>query len=176
MNRTNEELNALFKQVVADMKAAGIYVPLERLVKLRFNAPMARAWGKCRYSRLDFGTYRCEISLSKALCQNGTERAFKRTAAHELIHLCHPGQGHGLSFKHEAAILQNAYPDIYDISRCTEASRVFENQDDMMDAFKFIITCPSCGQKWGYNKATQIVRFPETYHCRVCKVDLKRLK
>ncbi len=173
--RTKEELDKLFEEAVNDMKAAGISPPMERLTKLEYNARFSRAWGKCRYHHLDFGLYRCEIRLSEKLCQLGTDDAIRQVAAHELIHLCHPGEGHGFAFKEEAGKLNRAFPERYQIERCTPAAKV-AGDGDTDKLFKYIVQCPKCGYKWGYDRNCQTVRFPATYRCRKCKCGLERVK
>ena len=174
--RTEEQLQELFNQAVADMKAAGIDIPMERLRRVTYNRVM-RPWGLCHYNHVAFGVWRCEISFSRALCQFGTDMAFRRTAAHELIHLCKPATGHGWQFKELARIMHEAFPERYDITRCSEPERVFENASEgIAQAFKYVIKCPKCGHVWGHNRMSNVVRNPSSYHCKACKCDLVRVK
>lgn len=72
--------------------------------------------------------------------------------------------------------MRMTFPDKYDITRCTGSEKVFENAEDAMSAYKYVVKCPKCNQRWGYDRMSKFVKFPWLYHCGKCGCELKREK
>ena len=47
---------------------------------------------------------------------------------------------------------------------------------EVWDNYKYIVYCPNCGAKWGYNRKVKIVKEPESFWCTKCGSTKGRLK
>ena len=174
-------LPELFNEAYADAEAAlssRFRLPRKEQIYVLYNQRIGRAWGNAKPWHCN--PYTRMIKLSVDLCKHTNANAILNTMIHEIIHCCGIWN-HRRDFKIAAAIVNRMFPGKYDVSRCTSAD--FKMSDEQMDeAYSYILECPECGMKWGFKRMTKYVKHAELCWCTKCrkekgkKVFLKRVK
>ena len=92
------------------------------------------------------------IRISKTLLETYNDHAIKETLIHEILHACHPFDGHRKGWKRDAKIISNATE--YNITRLSTPYDKDIKDDEINWMFK--IECLGCGQKWLYTKPKNV--------------------
>ena len=167
---TTTTLVDLYIEAYRDVESAGLPVADFNKINVLYNQRLGGAWGNCT----DHGGGRFTVRFSKTLCQHTSENSILNTMAHELIHACGI-RGHKRDFKLAGQRLMAKFPGKYNVSRCTGAEEKMDN-GQMMEAYKYIIGCPKCGMKWGYQRFSRAVQNVDFCTCPKCHSHLDRIK
>lgn len=165
----NPELESLIAEARQDMEAVGL--PLPSADRFTYVIKTMRSWGTCHYQRY-YSSYKFTIALSTQL-MTCDRQAKMNTLTHEFIHACYPGEHHGTMFKRACHILNEAFPDKYDLSRTTSASKKM-TVEQAKQLYKHVIVCPKCGKFFTYMRSCEGI---DCIHwCKECKVMMHRIK
>jgi len=170
----DKTLSELFQEAHADAVAAldGQFFPVPPLetICVLYNQKIGRLWGCAKPWYCD--PYTTMIKLSETLCRHTNPNAILNTMIHEIIHCCGVWN-HKHNFKLAARLINAKFPGKYHVSRCTGAQE--KMTDEQMDeAYKYIVECPNCHHKWGFKRMIHAVRNPERCWCPHCKKTEKK--
>lgn len=170
----DKTLPELFQEAHADAVAAldGQFFPVPPLetICVLYNQKIGRLWGCAKPWYCD--PYTTMIKLSETLCRHTNPNAILNTMIHEIIHCCGVWN-HKQNFKLAARLINAKFPGKYHVSRCTGAQE--KMTDEQMDeAYKYIVECPNCHHKWGFKRMIHAVRNPERCWCPHCKKTEKK--
>lgn len=173
-NTEPEYLNDLYKEVLEEIRAAGIpYSPyIEEGIKINHRAK--KRFGCCKKTRKKgHDSYEIEISSRLLSCDSN---AIKQTLAHEILHTCKNCGNHGELWKLYAEKLNGKYG--YNIKRTGSWQQLgIEEKAPERKASeeKYLIICENCGAEIGRSRMSKVVKYPSKYRCR-CGGKLKRVK
>ncbi len=128
-------------------------IPYGTIYQVTVNSRATGRWGRCtRHPR--YNNYTIEIS-SRLLKDDVSYEAAMDTMIHELLHayknrMCHTGD-----WKKCANIVNTNYPQ-YNIKRCTSAEEKGITLN--VSAYKFKITCKTCGVVSYTKRETKVVK------------------
>lgn len=162
-------LKKLFEEAHTDAMLAleGHFFPVPPIesICVLYNQKIGRLWGQAKEWNCD--PYTTMIKLSETLCSHTSPNAILNTMIHEIIHCCGVWN-HKRNFKLAARLINERFPGKYHVSRCTAAQE--KMTDEQMDeAYKYIVKCPNCHHKWGFKRMVRAVQYPERYVCPHCK-------
>ncbi len=164
---------------VADMELQLLYAEFNRLyfnnelphgVPVYWNSRLVKTGG--RAFRLQFkpnpktgmtGTKKIqEIQIASNRKKMGMDDV-KGVLLHEMVHIKHPGEGHGYVFKAELARLNRTYG--LNVTRFCESA----------NEAPYVYHCPQCGKEFGYTRKIKTTRY-----CRACPpthpIEFKRMR
>ena len=170
----DKTLSELFQEAHADAVAAldGQFFPVPPLetICVLYNQKIGRLWGCAKPWYCD--PYTTMIKLSETLCRHTNPNAILNTMIHEIIHCCGVWN-HKHNFKLAARLINAKFPGKYHVSRCTGAQEKMTDEQ-MEEAYKYIVECPNCHHKWGFKRMIHAVRNPERCWCPHCKKTEKK--
>lgn len=170
----DKTLSELFQEAHADAVAAldGQFFPVPPLetICVLYNQKIGRLWGCAKPWYCD--PYTTMIKLSETLCRHTNPNAILNTMIHEIIHCCGVWN-HKHNFKLAARLINAKFPGKYHVSRCTGAQEKMTDEQ-MKEAYKYIVECPNCHHKWGFKRMIHAVRNPERCWCPHCKKTEKK--
>lgn len=166
MTYTNAQ--AIFEEVITDMRAKGYPISSNIKKNLKFNGRLSSTWARCHRSMNQF-----TIEVSAKLITKGTkEDGFREVIIHELLHTIAGCFNHGPLFKSYDTRVNRDYG--VRVARTTSSTKLFE--ETAVVSSKYIIKCTCCGTVWHKDRVSNVVRYPERYSCGKCRGKLVRVK
>lgn len=157
MNKTMY-LNAIANECIAEMIYLGI--PVKRNITFSVNTRAKARFGQCCHNRR---TGKYSINIMDALCTSECKRGLKQVIIHELLHTCDGCMNHGKVWK-DYANKVNKHTGL-NVSRTNSYEELGLERPKAEETAKYIITCNECGNKWYRDRASNITKYPEHYHC-----------
>ena len=138
--------------------------------KVVVNYRSKNRWGLCKHEP---DGHIIEIS-NRLLTDEVNEVALKNTIIHEILHTVEGTKGHKGLWKELAEKVNKELG--YNIKRTTSSEEKGLSAPIEKINFPYIISCPHCGWKEGYQRNTKVIQFTEKYRCGKCKTKLIRIK
>lgn len=110
-----------------------------------------KRFGSCAYSKMHGRYYGFRIAISKPLAMNNTWEVVRKTVVHEIAHANTAGHHHDEVWRAECIRLGG------DGERCYTPTK--RGGDVNTLPYKYVGTCPNCGQKFFRNRRVN------GYHC-----------
>lgn len=168
-----KDIQMIYNDCIEDCYAIGIYPNTTR--NLVVNNRAKSRWGQATISRNRYGEITVKkIEISSRLMRDDVDDYPSRnTMMHEILHCVDGTDGHTGKWKRIAEEINNAYPDKYHITRCSDYSDyVHDNVEENHD-YKYVVYCPNCGAKWFYRRKSKTVSMPERYMHSIDSTALK---
>ena len=157
-----KDIQMIYNDCIEDCYAIGIYPNTTR--NLVVNNRAKSRWGQATISRNRYGEITVKkIEISSRLMRDDVDDYPSRnTMMHEILHCVDGTDGHTGKWKRIAEEINNAYPDKYHITRCSDYSDYIRAEESHED-YKYVVYCPCCGAKWFYRRKSKTVSRHERY-------------
>ena len=160
---TMKDLQKLYALVKAEAISAGIPVS-SHIMRCSVNTRLRKAMGRCIKKTNMLGV--CyEIEIAGCMVADGVDdMEIRDTIMHELIHTCPGCWDHGNVFHHFADIVNRKYGyhvDTYADREQLEAAGVVIKDP----GYKYMLKCNVCGHEFKRKRWSDVLRYPELYHC-----------
>lgn len=133
------------------------------------NNRLTKRLGRCIRIHDITGDY-FKIELSPIIFNN--ENLLYNTIIHEMLHTCNGCFGHTGQWKVLADKVKSTYG--YDITRVTNIREY--GIEPSKRKTKYIVECPNCGKRWGYQRMCNVVKYTNLYKHIPCNCALVRNK
>lgn len=152
------------------------YVPKTEqtsIERVYVSSQMTSSLGICKTKRKYFtGETKSEIGIaSRVADKRFPENMRVGTLIHEILHSFFPTDHHGGNWKKYADLISK-YTE-YDIKRLATE----EESEALSDIAKYQVRCTKCGEVFGYQRLTDVVKNPQRYHhTGTCGGNIERVK
>ena len=155
MSYTVEELTSICEKIANDNGA-------ELICPVKINGRLTKTHGRVIYKNIDDNVVPSAIEFSKRLIETASEESIQEVVKHEMCHYLvtletKETHGHDRAFKlmceRIGATFNSATANVKYIIPTSEA-------------YKYTVTCSSCGHKGYYSRAGKVVKYPENYLCK----------
>lgn len=152
------------------------YVPKPEqtsIVRVYISGRMTSALGICRTKKsMSTGKTESEIGISSRLMNTSYPTEYRiGTLIHEILHSFFPTDHHSGNWKKYADMISK-YTE-YDIKRLANE----EESEVLKGISKYQLRCTKCGQTFGYNRLTDVVKYPQRYkHTGECGGNIERVR
>ena len=192
---------ALAEKVKRELKTLRIPVA-EELGEITINSRTRKRLGACYRKRKPCGEWQYTIGVSKRALAFSDE-ALCSILAHELLHTCPGCFDHGKKWKYYGRKVTSelgytiqrtadfsgadgtdgtdAAPGANDAGAAQGAANAFGAPNSAgnpyrpyEEAVKYVVTCPSCGQRYERRRLCPLVKNPQRYRCGRCGARLRR--
>lgn len=175
MNKSQEELNELLKEVIAQTLALDIPISSQIQADVIVNKRAKSRFGCCKkippsslrseyrddYKNHNEACYILEIS--SALVEAPIE-SIKEVLVHELLHTTPGGGNHTGIWKKYAKLMNENYG--YHIQRTNSAESLGVNIEREKTKVKYLIICKKCGIVQERSRTSKVIKHPSLYRCK----------
>ena len=155
MSYTLVELTSMCEKIANDNGA-------ELICPVKINGRLTKTHGRVIYKNINDNVVPSVIEFSKKLIETASEESIQEVVKHEMCHYLvtiktKETHGHDRTFKlmceKIGATFNSATANVKYIIPTSEA-------------YKYTVTCSSCGHTGYYSRAGKVVKHPENYLCK----------
>jgi len=159
---TENQLNQLLQQGIAEASALGIPISRHISPSLYINKRTKARFGGCKKVK---GFVHCtyQIEISKVLL-DAEVHAIKEILAHEILHSCPGSMNHGITWKKHCQKMERAYG--YRLERTSSYAKLGIEDPRSEKHYRYMIECNHCGQKIYRQRKSPISVETNKYRCR----------
>ena len=156
--------NEYLEKAISMIKALHIPVSIAINPDVVVNERATKIWGRCK--RNPNKSYDIEINIR--LLAEANDDAIIEIMLHEVLHTCPDCLNHGPLWKQYAKEVNKAYG--INISRTSSAEALGVERK-----YKYHLQCENCGGDIYRQNKSDMVKYPNFYHCAKCGGNLKKI-